>query len=149
MKKSNLFQKFIYWWKVYYWNVVNDLPRVRKRTKRDMLRWVFLYPWYRFLGMLNRAGFMNTPEATYMSIFDFTPFFWRTLVNRAVEKERRHWNNKIDQERQNSLQLREEQRRHWQHEIDLLRQNYANLLEDARRSGSEEVWEYLKNRIGG
>jgi hypothetical protein len=149
MEKPNLFHRFIKWWKVYYWNVVNDLPRDRKRTKRGMLRWVFLYPWYKFLGMLNRAGFMNTPEATYMSIFHFTPFFWRTLIDRSRRQEQAYWKAQIERERQNSLQLREEQRRHWQHEIDLLRQNYINLLEDARRSGSEEVWEYLKNRIGG
>lgn len=121
----SMMNKIIRWFKVYYWHIRFDLPRDCQRTKMEMFKWVFLFPWYEFLRMLAKPGFLNTPENCYMRLRDFTPFFWRTLIERAVTKRCRYLESKLEQQ-----------------EYD-----FRRVLETARRDAQEEVWEYLEAKI--
>lgn len=99
-----------------------DHMRDRKRTNREMLYNAVMYPIWIFLGRLAKAGFLNTEHGALLRLRDFTPFFWRVLVRRAVERERAYW------EREMSIY-------------------FGQQLEKARAEGGKAAFDFLLNRI--
>lgn len=80
-----------------------DYLRDRERTTREMIAYGIKLPYWLFLRKLARAGFIKAEPGAYLRLRDFTLFFWRTLVNRAIESERIHWEYKLRQARKEAL----------------------------------------------